>query len=144
LSQLIDDMHRETNGFRLIAQCAPYGLLDPPRAVSRELGALRRVITFHRLDQPDIPFADQVQQRHAVTFVIAGDLHDQAQVGLDHLLAGFLIAFTYAFGQMQFLFGTQQFGLSDLLQIKPVSALFLAAALCWLLSARRGGGLRGG
>ena len=85
-------MHRQANGFGLVGQRAFDGLLDPPRTVSGKLAALGRVKPLHGFHQADVAFADQIEQRQAEAFVIVRDFHDQAQVGLDHLFAGFLVA----------------------------------------------------
>jgi hypothetical protein len=84
-------MHRQADRLGLVGQRALDGLLDPPRAVGREFAALGRIKPLHRLHQADIPFADQVQQWQPDPFIIARDFHHQPQVGLDHLLAGFLV-----------------------------------------------------
>ena len=46
------------------------------------------------------------------------DLDDQPQVGLDHLLARFLVAFLDAGGQFDFLLGREQFHLADFAKVK--------------------------
>ena len=111
-------MDRQPDGLGLVGQGALDGLLDPPGAVGGELAALGRVEALDGLHQADVAFADQVQQRQADAFVVAGDLHHQAQVGLDHLLAGLLVALLDAGGQLDFLLRRQQFDLADLAQVK--------------------------
>jgi hypothetical protein len=51
------------------------------------------------LHQADVALADQIQQRQADALVIAGDFHDEPEVGLDHLFAGLFVAFFDAGGQ---------------------------------------------
>jgi len=47
---------------------------------------------LHRAQQPQIALLDQVGQRQPAIEVTAGDLHDEAQVGLGHPLLGRLVA----------------------------------------------------
>ena len=72
------------------------------------------VEALHRLHQADVAFGNQVEQRQAVVGVILGDLHDQAQVRLDHVGAGLFVALLDARGEFDLLFRGEQWGLSDL------------------------------
>ena len=65
-----------------------------------------------------LPSLIKIEQRQADALVVAGDLDDQAQVGLDHLLAGLLVAFLDARGQLDLLLRGQQLDLADLAQVK--------------------------
>ena len=49
-----------------------------------------------------LPSLIEIKQGQADAFVVTGDLHDQAQVGLDHLLAGLLVALLDARRQLDF------------------------------------------
>ena len=111
-------MHGQANGLGLIGQGAFDGLLDPPGAIRGELAAFGGVKPLHRLHQPDIAFADQIQQRQADPLVVPGDLHDQPQIGLDHLLAGLFVALFDPGGQFDFLFRCEEFDLADFPQIQ--------------------------
>ncbi len=111
-------MDGQADGLGLVGQGALDGLLDPPGAVGGKLAALGRIEALDRFHQADVAFADQVEQRQADAFVVAGDLHDQAQVGLDHLLARLLVALLDARGQFDFLLRREQFDLADFAQVK--------------------------
>ena len=111
-------MHGQADGLGLVGERALDGLLDPPRAVSGEFGALGRVKPFDGLHQADVALADQIQQRQADALVIAGDFHDEPQVGLDHLFARLFVALFDARGQVNFLLRRQQFHLADFAQVK--------------------------
>jgi len=114
---LVDQMDRQANGFTLVGQRALDRLLDPPRGVGAELAALFGIEALDRLHQADVAFRDQVEQGQAVGGVIVRDLDDQAQVGLDHLLAGRLIASFNASGKLHLFLTRKQRGLPDFAQV---------------------------
>ena len=118
LGNFVHQMHRQPDGLGLVGQRAFDGLLDPPRAVGGKLAALFRVKAFDGLHQADVAFADQIQQRQADALVVAGDFHDQAQVGLDHVFARFFVALLDPGGEFNFLLRREQFHLADFAQIK--------------------------
>ena len=82
--QLVD---RHLDRARLLGQCAPDGLPDPPGGVGRELQVPLRLELPDGLHQPDVAFLDQVTQRKPLPPGLLGDRDHQAQVALDHLLA---------------------------------------------------------
>ena len=102
LGNLVHQMHRQADGLGLVGQRALDGLLDPPGAVGGKLAALGRIEPLDRLHQADVAFADQIQQRQADAFVVAGDLDDEAQVGLDHVFARLLVALLDARPRVRF------------------------------------------
>ena len=114
---LVDEMDRQADRLALVGQGALDRLLDPPGGVGAELAALLRIEAFHRLHQADVALGNQVEQRQAVGGIIVGDLHDQAQVGLDHLLAGGLVAPLDAAGKLHLFLAREKRGLPDLAQI---------------------------
>ena len=65
-----------------------------------------------------LPSLIKVEQRQADAFVIAGDLHDQAQVGLDHVLARLFVALLDPGGEFDFLLRREQFHLADFAEVK--------------------------
>jgi len=70
------------------------------------------------LHQAHVALVDEVEQRHAVILVFARDFDDEAQVGLDHPFAGFLVALLDARGQLILLLDGEQRGLADFAQIE--------------------------
>ena len=127
LGNLVHQMDGQPDGLGLVGQGALDGLLDPPRAVGGELAALGRVKPLHRLHQADVAFVDQIQQRQAEVLIVAGDLDHQAQIGLDHLLAGLFVALFDAGGQLDFLLRRQQLDLADFAQIKLDGGIAIVA-----------------
>ena len=111
-------MHRQADGFGLIGQGALDGLLDPPGTVGGKFAAFGRVEPFHRLHQPDVPLADQIQQGQPEVLVIMGDFDHQAQIGLDHLFPRLLVAFSDARRQHNLLLRGQELDLADFAQVK--------------------------
>jgi hypothetical protein len=51
-----------------------------------------RVILFGGANQAERALLDQVEERQPLVAVVLGDRHDQAQVGLDHVLLGLCVA----------------------------------------------------
>jgi len=124
LRNLVDEMDGEADRFALVRQGALDGLLDPPRGVGRELAALARVKTFDGLDQADIAFANEVKERKAKILIVHRDLHDEPEIGGNHVVAGGLVAAADALRQLDFLLDRQEGGLADLLEVKlEVAAL---------------------
>ena len=52
-----------------------------------------RLELVDRVHQPHVAFLDQVAHRHAVAAVAGRDADDEAEVGLDQPLAGFIAPF---------------------------------------------------
>src|SRR5437667_671975 len=131
-------MDRQANGLGLVGQGAFDGLLDPPGAIRRELATFGGIETFNGFHQPYVAFADQIQQRQADPFIIAGDFYDEPQVGLDHLFARSFIAFLDASRQFDLLLRRQEFDLTDLTQVEfdgSVAVITRAFASAWLRSS---------
>ena len=117
-------MDGQADRLRLVGQRALDRLLDPPGGVGGELAALARVEALDGLHQPDVALADQVEQRQAEVLVVHRDLHDETQVGLDHVVAGGLVAAADALGEGDLLLDRQKGSLADLLEVElEVAAL---------------------
>src|SRR5690606_2421733 len=114
----LDDVDGQSDGARLVHDGAFDGLAYPPGGVGGEAEAAFGIELFHRVDEAEVAFLDEVQQRQAAVDVAAGDLHDQAQVGNDHALARRLVAAPCAPREVHFLFRGQQRTEADLVEIK--------------------------
>ena len=90
--ELLDHMDREANGAGLVHQRPLHGLANPPGGVGGEAVAQFGIEFFHGADQAQVTLFDQVQESEAAIDVATGDFHHQAQVGLDHVASGFLVA----------------------------------------------------
>jgi hypothetical protein len=86
LVELLDDVHGQPDHPGLLRDAARDRLTHPPGGVRRELVALRVVELLDRTDEPGVALLHQVEHRHRRTPVLAGDRHDQSQVGLDEAL----------------------------------------------------------
>src|SRR5436190_11374025 len=116
LVQLLDDVYRHSDRARLVRERAGDRLPDPPGRVGRELESAAVVELFGRAHEPDRPLLDQIEEGQALIAVALGDRHHQAQVGLDHLLLGLMLAALDPLGQLDLLRGGQQVDLADVLQ----------------------------
>src|SRR5205809_5639117 len=87
--ELVDRLHhvdRDADRPRLVRDGARDGLTDPPRRVGRELVALPVVELLDGADEPDVPFLDEIEERHAPTDVLLRDRHHQSQVRLGEVV----------------------------------------------------------
>ena len=110
-------MHRDADGARLIGNGAGNGLPDPPRCICREFVSLCIVELIDRTDQARVALLDQVQNVQTSAGVFFCDRHDKAQIGLSQAVLGLFIALGDALGQLDFLLGSQQLDLTDLLEV---------------------------
>ena len=83
----LDHMHRQANGARLVHDRALDALPDPPGGVGGETEAALGVVFLDGVDQAEIAFLDQVEERHPAVQVMLGDVDHEPQVVLDHLLS---------------------------------------------------------
>src|SRR4051812_38235822 len=85
-------VRRQPHNSTLVIQAATKRLRDPERSVGRELETLAVVELLNRSDKAKRTLLDQVFKRKVVIVVPLGNVHDQTQVGVDHLLLGCEIA----------------------------------------------------
>ena len=111
-------MDRQSDGLRLVRQGSLNCLFDPPRGVRGKLRPFGGIKPFDPFHQTDIAFIDQVKQRQTQSAVVARDLHDQSQIGFDHLLARLLVTLLNAPGKHDFFFRREELYLANLAQIK--------------------------
>ncbi len=114
----LDHMHRQPDGARLVHDRALDGLADPPGRIGREAEAALGIEFFQRVDQAEIALLDQVEERDAAVEVMLGDIHDQAQVVLDHFLARREIAGAHQTRRRQFVGRRQQRLGADFVQVE--------------------------
>ena len=81
-------MHRQADQPPFVDDCAIDGLRDPPVGVGRESRTAPMVVPIHRFDQTDVPFLDQIQERHSAVDEPLGHMNHQPQVGADHRVPG--------------------------------------------------------
>jgi hypothetical protein len=94
-------------------------LLDPPRGVGAEPGALGGVEALDRSHEPDVALLDEVGEREPAVGVVLPDRDDEAQIGADHPLAGRLaIIVDDRPPQLALLFGGEQGDLVDVIEIE--------------------------
>ncbi len=91
-------------------------MANPPGGVGRELEALAIVELLGRADEADGALLDQIEERQPLVAVVLRDRHDQAQVGLHHLLLGGQIAAPDPLGKVDLLLRRQQPHLADALE----------------------------
>src|SRR3989304_1062827 len=92
-------------------------LTSPPRRVGGETEAALGVELFHRANQTEIAFLDEIEQRKAAVHVTAGYFDHEAQVAFDHALARLAVAFLRLARKKDLLLGGQQRRKTDLLKI---------------------------
>ncbi len=72
---------------------------------------------FHRPQQPEVAFLDQVLQTQAFAGVAAGDVDDQSQVGADHPVAGPDVAVADPMAEFLLVVGGQQSRFVDFAEV---------------------------
>ncbi len=88
LVDLLDHVHRNSNGSTLVGDAARDCLANPPGRVSRKLEATTVFEFLDGLEEPEVSFLDDVAELHASVHVLLGDGDDQAQIGRNHFLLG--------------------------------------------------------
>lgn len=124
----LDDMHGETDRARMIHDRALYRLANPPGGIGRETEAALRIELSDRMNEAEIAFLDEVQQRQAAFEVLAGNPDDEAQVALDHALPRTAVAVAGPPAEHALLLGREQRRQADLAQIEPGRVRWLATA----------------
>ena len=104
---LLDHVDGQTNGAGLIHDGPFDGLPNPPGGISGETETTLRIEFFHRADQTEITFFDQIQQGQTTVEIASCNLDDQAQVTLDHLFATGFITLLRQAGVIDLLLGRQ-------------------------------------
>lgn len=82
--ELLEHLHRDAHGARLLGEPAQDGLADPERRVRAEAQAPFGLEPVHRVDEPQVPLLDEIEERQAPVPVGACDVNHEAQVGEDH------------------------------------------------------------
>ena len=108
LVDVLDHVHRDADGARLVGQGARDGLPDPPGGVRGELEAAPVVELLDGAHEAEVALLDEVEERHAAAHVPPGDGDDQAQVGLGELALGVHVAALDALGQRDLFLGGEQ------------------------------------
>ncbi len=83
--------------------------LDPVHSKRHQTHAHFRVETLHGLHQTDVTFLDQIGLSQTVTRITARDVHDESQVGEDHLTGRVqILLIVETLSQFTLLLGRQQ------------------------------------
>src|SRR6059058_1259349 len=110
------DVRRHADRPRLTGDGALNCLANPPGRVGRELEALAPVELLDRAVEADDAVLDQVAEGNAVTAVALRDVHDEAEVRVDHPLLRREIAALDALCERHFLRRGQQRVATDLVE----------------------------
>src|SRR5271157_5570478 len=110
-------MHWKPDRLTLVCHRPLDRLLDPPGAVSTQLATLGRVKAFDGLDQTDVSFRNQIQEREPKIGVVMSDLNDQSEVCFDHQSPSLPVSLFNPRRQLNLLLWSQQWGLHDLAKV---------------------------
>ena len=134
-------MHWQADGLGLIGQRALDGLLDPPGSIRGKLAAFAGIESLDGFHQPNVAFADQIQQRQADAFIVPRNFYDQPKVGFDHLLSRLFVAVLDSRSEFDFLLRRQQLYLSDFAKIELEGrASIIGGSLWWKIRFTTGSG----
>jgi hypothetical protein len=112
-AHLVRDVDGQADRPTLLGQCALDRLANPPRRVRRELEPHRPVELVDRAHEPQVPFLDQIEERHVRARVVARDRHHEAQVRLDEPPSCDLVALVLALRELALLGRRQQATVTD-------------------------------
>src|SRR5690606_23354726 len=96
VGQLVDrfhHVHRDTDRAGLIGNGTGDGLTHPPGGVSRELKSTALVEFFHRSEEANVSFLDQVKEGQPSADVLLGNCSLQSMVRFRYFLVGARISF---------------------------------------------------
>ena len=99
------------------------GLPDPPHGVGDEPVAALLVEAVSGLEQPQVALIDEVGQHKALVYIALGNGHDEAQVGPDQGLQGFLVTRVNARRQLDLFFTREELVAIDVTEIDLESFL---------------------
>ncbi len=111
-------MDGQSDGAALVGDRARHCLTDPPGRVRRKFVAHLVIELLDRADQAEIPFLDEVEQRHAAVHVVACDRHDEAEVALDETALGRFVSLVLQAGKFAFFCGGQERAVADLADVE--------------------------
>ena len=89
---VFDHVNRQAHCTRLVHNCALDCLSYPPGRISREAETALGIELLDGVDQPEVAFFDQIEERQASINITARDLDNETQVALDHSLARCFVA----------------------------------------------------
>ena len=96
------------------------GLADPPHGVGDELHVPVRIEPPAGLDQPEIAFVNEIEERHAKPPVALGVADDKAEVAFDEPAEGRLVAVSLdPAGKLPLFFGRQTREFRNGTEIRP-------------------------
>ena len=110
-------MNRNTNGSRLICDGSGDGLTNPPGCIGGEFITLCVIELVDRLNQTQVSFLNQIQERQSTIQISLCDADYQTQVAFTKLFLRFFIALLHTNRQFPLFICRQQGNLSDFLQI---------------------------
>ena len=110
-------MHRNADRPGLVRDGPGNGLPDPPGGVGAEFEAFAEIEFLYRFDQAQIPFLNQIEEKHAPAHIALGDADHQTQIGLHKTLFGVLVAFLHPLCQLHLFLGGKQRNTADFLQV---------------------------
>src|SRR5258708_25331378 len=111
-------MHGQPNGLTLVGESSFDRLFDPPRSVGAKLAALTWVETLDGFNQANVTFADEIQKRKTEVLVVVRDFYDQAQVGLDHVVARGFVSLANPFRESNFLCDRKKRSFSNFFEVQ--------------------------
>ena len=109
----------QADGTALRLHGALKSLADPPGRVSGETEALAPVELLDRAHQAEGPLLNEVDHVDATPLIAACPVHHEAQIGADHLLAGFLVPLLDPLGELGLLGGAEKRESTEVVEEQP-------------------------
>jgi len=115
---VLHDMDRQADGTPVVHEETLHALAYPPGGVGRKTKAPLGIKLFQGMDQAQIALLYQIQEGNAPVQIAFGDIHHQAQIVLNHFLAGAKVTGPHRPGQRQLLIRRQQRFSTDFVEIE--------------------------
>src|SRR5690554_961344 len=105
LIDIANFVQRKSNNTRLLCNRLQNGLANPPYCIGNKFKTTGFIKAFCCFYKTHITFVNKVWEAKSLVLVLFSYGNHKSQVATTQLVQGFLNAFSYALGQLHFLFG---------------------------------------
>ena len=116
-SQRLGQVDRYADGVAVIANGPRDGLADPPHGIGAEAVAALPLILLYRMQEAHVTLRDEVFEWQAAVAIVAGDGHDEAQIGLRQGVGRLRLTAGHPLGQRYLLLRSQEWRAANLTQV---------------------------
>ena len=99
-------------------------LANPPHGIGDKLETSGLIESFGSLDESHVALVDEVGEAHTLILILLGHRNNKAQIGFRETFQSLTVALPDALRQFHFFFGSQQFLMTDFLQVLVERSIF--------------------